>query len=554
MAAAVDIQILDAVTLKQLKSFKVVATNVELITFSPDSHFLTSVLESRLVNTGMQCISWDLQTGAPVGQIKIGYKWPVRALSITSSGCGTMFGFLIGGQDTTTIDTYNVFSNTHIHSHLIGGLVVKVIWAHGKYIRFATLEPGAITIWEVEFASRHPAMKVESLPTPNSFDPSGNFLFLPALYWLAFTLGNTIFVWDAKHSKFLLHSVDLNLPKRMSFSPDGNFFACGTQFGGEFWLWKKSSTGSFLDKKSVSRGIGGATQPLLSPNGQSIAVFHNGDLHLWHINDLSSSTPHGLIQVHQPSNPFILAFSPNGSFAVVTRKTDKIVTILDLKSGITWLTIDAGVRVYGVGVAESTVIVIGDGKIITWDLPEVQDPNARVNINNSIQTAIFNHPITSSLDYTHVSVFSDLNYIAVADANGLKIYDMSTGKYLTGIVGLMDGKPWFTPDGCELWCGYMGRWRRWAVIKDGESNISKFEEYYSRPGNPPGGSYWTPHYGYQVTEDGWILSSSGKQLLWLPPHLQFHPIFSDQDYMWGGQFFAILSPTLPTAVILELPE
>ena len=179
-------------------------------------------------------------------------------------------------------------------------------------------------------------------------------------------------------------------------------------------------------------------------------------------------------------------------------------------------------------------------------------PNARANISNSIQTTVFNDPTTERLDYTQASVSSDLNWIVVADVTGLGIYDTSTGKRLAHGFQVMDGKPWFTPDKSELWCTFFNRWFRWAIIKDSESDIYKLERR-EEVVIPARGSYWKSSYDYQVTDDGWILSPSGKELIWLLPHWRFNE-YDDRHYIWGGRSLAILFPTQPEPVILELLE
>ena len=86
-------------------------------------------------------------------------------------------------------------------------------------------------------------MEVESLPTPDNFDPSKPFLFLPTHSRLAFVFEGAVFVWDTQHSKLLLNSVDVGQYwEGMTFSSDSHFFTCGT-VGPEVYLWKESPTG-----------------------------------------------------------------------------------------------------------------------------------------------------------------------------------------------------------------------------------------------------------------------------------------------------------------------
>ena len=66
---------------------------------------------------------------------------------------------------------------------------------------------------------------------------------------------------------------------------------------------------------------------------------------------------------------FIVEFSPDERLVMVTRKHDNTVTVLNLKSGVPQLTIDASMDVYGLGVIRNTAVVVGYPKVIAWDLP-----------------------------------------------------------------------------------------------------------------------------------------------------------------------------------------
>ena len=139
-------------------------------------------------------ITWDHQTGVQVGKSSIETS-TLLANSITYSGCGTMFGVLFKGAETTIIGTYNMLSKAPIYHHSIKGLVVGTIWVHGECLQFATLRPETITIWKVGFASEHPPIEIKSLHTPSNFDLSkviySRYIFLPTLLRLAFCQGHS---------------------------------------------------------------------------------------------------------------------------------------------------------------------------------------------------------------------------------------------------------------------------------------------------------------------------------------------------------------------------
>ena len=150
------------------------------------------------------------------------------------------------------------------------------------------MKPSSITIWEVKFTLVHASAEIKSFLTPDEVTDGGNFLFLPALSRFAFTLRDTVLVWDANDSKFLLKSGPITFPNSIrtpgfpcfnmgSFSSDGHFFACTTTSGG-VCVWKEFPSGYALHQTFTTTA--GFCRPLLSQNGESIIVFARQTIHL----------------------------------------------------------------------------------------------------------------------------------------------------------------------------------------------------------------------------------------------------------------------------------
>ena len=578
-----DVLILDGATLEKVGCFEVIDHGQD-VAFSPGGHLLTWISKQLPTPT---ITSWDFQTGVQVSDFFADDLRPAgEAFSITHSECRTMIGVLfidvrtddyqgnistcdpITGIHDPTLCIYDILSHKPISHHSIKGLVETTIWTHGKCIQFSTLGPGTITIWEVGFTSKDPPREVKSLLTPNNFE-SGNFTFLPTLSRLAFFNGR-VNVWDCEHSKLLLNSVDPSSATELTFSSDGHFLACGTD-GPHIYLWKDSPTGYVLHQIFTS----GATKqcsPILSPNGESIAVAEENIIELWHITN-STITPSS-VPVPAPwySKHFILEFSPYGSLAAVVRWAENTVTILSLKSGIPQLVIDTGMKVSGLGMTENTVVVVGDGKVVAWSLPVGdQVHSARANISDGDEITTYDYfPFPEWAEIPMASISPDFSCIVVFNHSRtsrtyIHIYDMFTGKHLARVTGQVDVL-WFTPDGHEIWTSCWGPLNRWKIIKDNESNFQKLEHEVLRLKDDDddaqdlgdvnqtedllSGCPWKSSCDYKVTKDGWILGPSGKRLLWLPQYWQLNK----WHCMWHGQFLAFLHCTLPDAVILELPE
>ena len=544
------IEILDAVTLGRLTVLNFSSGELggtRWLIFSPNARSLTWFGE-----TPGQFITWDVQTGVLIGAISVDRRRnPQDCLSVTYSVCGTKFGVLFRNDRTFTISTYDAHSGTHIYSYSIEGQAFDKIWTQDECLRFATTESGSITTWGVRSTSTDTLAEVQSFPIPGS----GHFSLhpRPTLSRLAFITGGRVKVWGVESSKFLLDSGDVKSPRRMSLSIGGGFFACGSS-GPEFYLWKESSTGCALHRKLVSND--GTSKPLISLNGESVIAFGNSVIQLWRTTDSTTSLPTTSTQASQRSGKyFTLGFSPDETLAAVTRIGDETITVLDLKSGIPRLIIDTGMKVHGLRVGGSTIVVVGEGKIITWDLPPANRIlNSKANVDDSIRITPFDHPpFQPFTPRPTASVSPDLRRIAVVEGLGrtdscLHLYDVPTGQRLAFIPMGSEPSPWFTTDGRQVWCvADSGESELWEIVEDSEPSGIGLEHQISTT-HPPDGFPWRPSRGYSVTDGWWVLSSSGKRLLWLPPHWRSE----GWNRMWGGQFLALLDRELPEPVILEL--
>lgn len=542
------IEILDAVTLGRLSTLEFPLSGTQWLIFSPGTHLLTWFGE----NPG-KFISWDIQTGVLVSVISPEpWGYTIDYSSATYSVCGTILGVLFRNGHTFTISTYNVLSGTHLHSHSIEGLALDEIWTHSKYLRFATINSGSIITWEAGFTQTHRPTEVGSLPIPSDSHHPGHFLLYHNLSRFAFITGGRVKIWNTQDSKFLLDSTDAKWPRQMSLSTNGHFFACGTN-GPEFYVWKESPTGYILHQKLTSSTM--TSKPLISPNGESIIAFGDSVIQLWCTMDSTASVSTMTQAPQRSKKHFTLGFSPDGTLAAITRVGDETVTILDLRSGISQLIIDVGIKVYGLGVSGSTIIVVGEGMIVTWNLPTGNYvPNLRMNVDDSIQTTIFNYsPFPTLAPRPTISVSPDLHYIAIVEGYGqidsyLYLYDVHTGQCLASVPTVSETSPWFTMDGHQVWCVTdSGEAELWGIVKYSTSDVTELEHLDSTT-HPPDNFPWQLPHNYSIMDNQWILTSGGKRLLWLPPHWR-----SDGwNRMWSRQFLALLDHGLPDPVIVKL--
>ena len=538
------IEILDAATLERLNTFKPPPYVIHSgLSFSPDGRVLTGF--------DGEIISWDPQTGglitpfisAPTGDSPISFAYSVdgRVIAVLDAS----------HSHSTSIYTCDLLSGTHIGSFLSPGEhIVNPIWTHGEYLRFVTLKPGSITVWEVPFTLGHTPATVRSFPAPEECTATwhANLLFLPALYQLAFVVLGTVFIWDAQNSRFLLkygpttYSTDSG--PSMSFSSDGGFFAC-TMGIPEVHVWKKSPASYILHQKLELPF--GSTVARLSPNGKSIIAAGDSTIRLWHTRDQLLSLPS--VPACEDGEYFILAFSPDEASAAFTRLFGNTVTVLDLRSGDLRLTIDAGMEIRCLGVTGSLVAVAGEGKIVTWNLPVDGCVGARASINDGVHT-------TTLLDCsdlktpTEESISPDLTRVAIKGYSPyrLQIHDTASGRQLAG-TELSQVTDSVALDEHGLWLiDWQGLMRGWKIVEDQQPLNIKLETLERTA--CPSRVFWQSRRGYEVTHDGWVLSPTQKRLLWLP-----HPWRSYERYrMWSGRFLGLRHAELPEVVILEFFE
>jgi len=546
-------EVRDAVTLERLHTFMHPTSYEGWISLSPDGRSLTRIDGNNGSTT------WDLQTG---GQISATPSTvPSHQTSYFSSTYSTdceivAFAYQDDSKNDaiTGISAYNLISGTHIYSHRVSeGRIVAPIWTHGGFLRFATVKPGSITIWEVGSTPDHTLAEIESLPAPDDTG-LGEHLFLPTLSRLAFIFYEKILIWDARDSKFLLnftgdHSISI---WGLSFSSDGRFFACGSDICQEVHLWKESPTGYVLHQKLVSGTADGWITPFLSPDRESNITPRGFETRLWRTTDpiySPSSVPPQLAE----QTDFVLAFSPDKSFIATGRLGGNIATIVDLKSGDPRLIVDTGMKICGLGVTADAIVVVGEEKTVTWNLPAgdcILD--ARANIHDSVQTIVFDPPPPPPKRLHSASMSLDFSYLVITreEGGGLDIYDVSTGKHLVGTTaGYNVSHPWFTRDGCEVWYSrYFPGGEK--IIRGGGSDVIGLERL--QHGDAPSGGYLgDSSHGHEVTDDGWILDSRKKRVTWLPHH--WRSVYKGHR-IWDGRFLALFNPRLPEPVVIELYE
>ena len=112
----------------------------------------------------------------------------------------------------------------------------------------------------------------------------------------------------------------------------------------------------------------------------------------------------------------------------------------------------------------------------------------------------------------------------------------------------------FTPSGDGVWCAapsisssgkQTASVSSYAFVRDNVSNTIKLKHDMDFWDPPPSNFPWDSPYGYQVTDNGWILSSSGKKLLWLPHQWRSNKLWRKLSGPLHPNTSSVLFCTLP---------
>ena len=548
------VEILDAVTLRRLSTFEPRPFFItQSLSFSPDGRVFAHFGNRALT-------AWDLQTGSPVSaESPDGPRLFASVSSSTFSPDGKMVALAYKGLPVSSIAIYSL-SGTHKKHYRIIGDLIPPIWTHSECLRFATLESRSIIIWEATFTGKDEPVKVVSFPAPEQTVGDAQFLSAPPR--LAFTSGRSTLIWDAQDSRFLLDSEVTagTMVLRTSFSPNGHFFARITHNEG-LQVWRESPVGYVLHQRLVL-AVDHQARFFFSQNAESIIAFNNSTIHLLSTKD---PIPPSTTAPADSLSDFALGFSPDEELVAAARLESGTVMVFDLKSGNLRTTFNAGVKVLHLGVGGNTLVAFGDGgTVTTWNVPAGdRGSDAREGANDCVRIVTLDFPRPGERwDFLHTSILisPDLNYVVTMETSRpnrvpkfLVVYGVSSGRCLAQVplrggpvsesgLRFASERQLLCPDGD----GVVG----WIITGDGESSPMELEEVAGEATRPSGGLPWEPACGHEVTDDGWVLDSTKKRLLWLPHYWR-----SDEgERTWCGRFLGLSRRGLPEVVILEFRE
>ena len=548
------VEILDPVTLQHLQVLRlskdIDLKEIHALVFSPDSHIITLLgIES---DQGIFLISWDLQTGGTASKIRHQLHLshaPTSSLAYSEDGkmVAVCCMCLYEDKSLPVLSIFDIVSGIHICSHPLAGDIDQNIsrrccWIQGKSFHCVAWDARAVTIWEVGFNSdATPTKRIFYIPDNFGSHKLSGVQVLPTPLRLVFWSEKNVLVVDPQNSTSLLHYTDGGSPHSLSFSSNGHIFAFSASRS-DVYLWKESPTG-YIPHKKIMTSVPDS-RSLLSPNGDFVITCGFDRIQLWHTKGFATS-PSSVSAAASFYDDFILDFSADGVLAVVARRKDTTVTVLNLKSGIPQLTIDVGTEVHGLQVIGDTIAIVDTWKMVGWNLHTGDClPDVRVGFeNHNLDCSRPGYKAAGKLPaplgwIPHISISPDFHHIIIiSHLPEMSIFSATTGAHL--IDTYVEGRvPWFSADECKIW----------SIFYDDRTYVQRAGDIWDRVDNLPEGCPWASSHGYQVTADWWILAPNGKHLLMLPLPWRDFAMYR----VWKGQFLALLHARLVEPVILEL--
>ena len=562
------VEVRDSNTLERLSTLKAPHVDRSLarsLSFSPDGRLLACLQGQEtqlfLFWGGCRLYVWDIQTGVIIS-------------SINDRDPG-MIAFS-GNRRVVNLSPPSLSSGQHqpyIHDALEGTQPCKARlpwpphrqlgarWTHGDTLRFAISfervggHEVTIEIRELQ-PTPHPPSLVESFRLPCH---GGNFSFSPVSFHASFVTGTDVVILDVRDSRVLLEASAAQSPFIPSgcFSPDGHFFACGTEEP-RVRVWENRTTcyGSWSNLKPRLP----FKELSFSPTASSILAWGQRGIQLLNPGNQSTFLSPDGAEHHHKSRSHLVAYSADRTLIATARRTNHVIKILDALSGTLRQLIDTGMEILDIKIVDNTICTASSCGVVRWDLGTGGGAHGARDV--------INRPTVIDPAVNQLSLFRDRSNIALA-VQGTDLYLWREGpppiKFSLRHPGILE----FIPDPHEI-----------VDIRSppNQDGLLLLTHAFLTHTSPPdllfyllmkleiaeGAGFasvvesfdcpwsWVDLFsrGYSVGigSKEWLVDHNGRKLLWLPPSWRTK---NAEDVRWDNNFLAFLDGHHPDPIIIQ---
>jgi len=479
---------------------------------------------------------WDTQTGVIISRTEIQGLGDILFSSNQRVVC-----LLDGGYRFCVFDAIR---STQIHEGRLPqwpGYQLGAYWAHEDILMFATgfktNQEFIINTQEFQLTSNHLYPVVESFHVPPH---DGKFSFSPVSFHASFVTKTQVTIIDVQNSNILLQvkgAQSLYTPLGQ-FSPDGCFFACGTQ---EQWIcvWKNTSTNympwSNLRPRLSFKGFS------FSPTMPSILTWDQEGIQLLHINNQSNDLLPNRSKLNHQQGGHLVAHSTDWVHIATARQEDSNVIVLDSILGTLQQSINTGMEILDIKIVEDSVFVVDRQKMVSWHL----------HTGASSTRAIFSGVLVTS-GIEHIVLSNDCSQIAFSLGEKVSLYDIKAQAIIgTHLVGgdIFDIR--FLPGQYRLHLFRCVSTPTKTAYDEGELAMLE-SRGFDRTSTLEDGWSWANlfSHGYHIGSGfgQWIVDPRGRKLLWLPPNWRAKHWDSVR---WNGNFLTLVGGHHPEPIVIQ---
>ena len=491
-----------------------------LVVFSASVSMLTPVPRYRHVNVSV----WDVQTGVASPNVQL----PEFVQLVFSGNCGTINLLEASG----TLHTYDGLSGTRVREdELVAwpNSLLNTHWVHEEALQFLTGSEidGQLTvnIQELHLTSTPLFHAVESFTAP-PYDGSGSVS--PASLHTSFVTKTEVVILDLQSLGILLQAKAAHSPYAPPgcFSPNGCFFACGTDEG-DICVWK-NGTPNYVAWSNIRPRLSFEGFSF-SPTRSSILAWGPDGVQLLELNNHTTALSPNRLMHHQQHGNHLVTGSTDVTHIAIARQGGSVITVLGTLSNTPQLSFNTKMQIMDIKIVADAVLVIDGYKLASWHLKTGElvcgDKTTAIDaltLDPHFPGDCSEKWFSFSTGRTPSSYYGEA--VSLQGGEAQKIPCSHTTEYPVECIR-------FSPDGHQLWflsyfygvvicMGKMERGEGGRFVGVGGEHIGdkRFDGGMSWVNRfSPNGWYLRGDFGHSSAgELKWIVDSSGNKLLWLP--------------------------------------